>query len=432
MVAEANMPPRCCAQAIPSSTLESALDRATTTKFLNLVTQYSTPPKSRIYCPSEACGKFIPHPQTIDPKHPFDATCSSCRTRVCIGCKQDAHPINTHCDDDWELEALVKIGQKPAWQRCYQCQELASLTTGEDYIVCRCGAEMCHDCGAVWDATTGCPNLCSDEDEIARRRQSEERASHEVTAAIHRSLKPGHTTEEIRSLGRHQNEELARYCSFLQQSQSGMRVRHSTEKLAVLEKHTSQQEELKEQHAKDVGSLEDRQVAAEIELRNTLEQTERSVRLRLKHMEAYCKGQNAAPTDAMPSRVITEKDLDQLDQQYTLLQGMEQQHQTKINVMRERQTKRMEELLAKQKDERANLNKQHSDEIAEQDMRFAADVHAIEELFRLRQIRMNSRWALQMEVLSKDQTQRAGVACTPLPTPVWPKIDESDKMGVAY
>lgn len=432
MVAEANMPPRCCAQAIPSSTLETVLDRSTTAKFLDLVNQYSTPIKSRIYCPSEACSKFIAVSQTIDPKHPFDATCSSCRTRVCVGCKQEAHPIGKSCDNDWELEALVKIGQKPAWKRCYKCQDLAGLTAGEDRIVCRCGAEMCHDCGAVWDSTTGCPNLCGDEGEIARRRQSEERTSHDGPAAIHCSAKPEHTTEEIRNLGRSQNEELSRFCTFLHQSQSSMRVRHSTEKLAVLEKHAGQQEELREQHTKDVSSLEDRQVAAEIELRNTLEQSERSVRLRLKHMEAYCKDQSRVPSDAMPSRVVTEKDLDQLEQQYALLQGMEQQHQTKINVMRERQTKRMEELVTKQQDERVSLNKQHADEIAEQDMGFAAEVRGMEELFRLRQIRMNSRWALQMEVLSKDQTSRSGVTCAPLPTPVWPKIDESDKLGVAY
>ncbi len=46
----------------------------------------------------------------------------------------------------------------------------------------------------------------------------------------------------------------------------------------------------------------------------------------------------------MPSREVTKKHLEQLGQQYHLRDGMERRHESQINVLREKQAKRMEEL----------------------------------------------------------------------------------------
>lgn len=403
--------------------VEPVLDSKTTEQFLQLVRQYSIPKDARLFCPNQDCKRFVPRQRNIDEKAPFAVTCAACNTKVCIGCKAEAHSIGTPCPMDWELEALVKIGQKAAWKRCYGCHELAGLADGASHIVCECDAEMCHVCGAAWNSTTGCPNLCNDETEIAKRRQSaEQNAAMDDQHGLKQPPSPT-STDEIRGLSRNQAVEMERFCNFMKQALSGMRIRHSTENLAIIEKHACQLAEIKEKHAQAIASLEDRQVAAEIELLHTLEQSEKSVKLRLKHMEAYCKNEESQLGGGMPSRVVTERDLHELEQQYTLLEGMERQHQAKINVMRERQTKRMTELVEQQEAELEQLKTLHRDELSSQELRFAADQKSSRELFRSRQIRIATRWALQMDVLCKDQSVQNNTTYAAIPTPAWPACD---------
>jgi hypothetical protein len=213
-----------------------------------------------------------------------------------------------------------------------------------------------------------------------------------------------------------------------------MQTRHATEKLAMLEKHADEQEQMTDRHSKATSSLEDRQVAAEMELRNTLEQSERSVKIRLKHMEKYCEGLSRNPTTAAaaaaaaaaasasgPGRVVTERDLQELGQQYSLRDGMERQHQAKINVMRDRQAKRMEELLEKQEAELMALADTHREESAGHADMCAAEAESLTDTLRTLQIRLDSRWGLEVEVLCKELEAADGMRYGLVSTPTWPQ-----------
>lgn len=432
MVSEATMPPRCCSQPVAATAIQTVLDNNTKQQFLEAVEHYKTPKDERMYCPSKSCGKFVPVGKSVNSKYPFATSCKSCNSRACILCKSAAHPVGQDCPHDWELEAVLKIGQKPAWKRCYSCRNLASLTKGSDHITCRCKAEMCHICGGVWDDTTGCPNLCNDEAVIERRRQSDDYTT--VSEDSGSAVKSDKDEAEARSRGNpkvqrlmsEQRTELARFSDFIGRSRSTMQTRQATEKLSMIEKHAEQMDTLKEGHNKATSALEDRQVAAEMELLATLEQSERSVRLRLKHMEAYCEGLGRAPASAeQPSRVVTERDLRELGQQYSLRDGMERQHKAKVSVMRDRQAKRMEELMDKQETELMQLEDKQNDEVANQSTKFEHEKEAIEDAVRARQIRLNARWSLDMEVLCKELSEMHGTKFALLPTPAWPQDDES-------
>lgn len=430
MVSEATMPPRCCSQPVPTTILQSVMPPNTQQAFLKTVEHYKTPKESRIYCPSKSCGKFIPTARGVDPQHPNDVSCESCHSRVCTLCKADAHPIGQDCPEDWELDAMKKIGQKPAWKRCYSCRNLASLTKGSDHITCRCNTEMCHVCGSAWDSTTGCLNLCSDENEIERRRQSEEYdSSSEAAESLQTERQEAENRSKkhlkIQRLIDSQQCELTRFCEFTTRSRVQMQERQEEEKSSMLIAHTQETENLKEEHSKATAALEDRQIAAEMELRTTLEQSERKLRLRLKHMEAYCEGMGRTPGASQGGRVVTERDLRELDQQYHLRDGMERQHQAKISVMRDRQAKRMEELLDKQEDDLSRLEDKQGDEIASKTTSFVTEQAALEDTIRDRQIRLNSRWSLDMEVLCKELGEADSVKFAVLPTPVWPAEDET-------
>src|SRR5438270_13769088 len=114
-----------------------------------------------------------------------------------------------------------------------------------------------------------------------------------------------------------------------------MWTRHGQAKIDVLDRYGDLQSKMKERHLRTATHLEDRQVGAEMELRTSLKQAERSVAIRLRHMEAYCDGLGRSAHGNLPARTVTERDLRELGQQYNIRDDLERMHQSKINVMRE-------------------------------------------------------------------------------------------------
>lgn len=439
-VNEESMPPRCCSRPFPSSVLQEILDRHTQQTFLKAVTHFSTPKHARIYCPRSKCAVFINPHQVINHKHPFNVTCQECLARACRRCKQGSHPLGTDCPEDWELEAVKKMGQSTNWKRCHSCHNLVNLPKGATHMICRCKEELCHICGGIWDSATGCPNLCGNEAELEKRQTGFPSAHvqdghHDGTrppsaaaqkeAEKRNAEKRSLRSPEVQALMAKQALELSRFCAFSARTRSSMQTRHATDKLAVLERHADEDDALKHKHHQASSALEDRQIAAEMELRATLEQTARSVKLRLKHMEAYCQGRAAnaaaAAADAEAGRVVTERNLKELGQQYTLRDGMERQQAAKINVMRERQARRMEELLDRHEaEEEALADRQHGETQALA-ARCAAEDEALTGTLRMLQLRLNARWSLQLDVLCREREEAEGFRYGAVATPAWPQ-----------
>ena len=171
---ESKCPPRCCTLPIPSPTIKSVVNREERLAFLKAVRQFSTPWEARIFCPNSTCSEFIPPRTKLDPKHPSDVLCRKCNTRVCVMCKQNAHAIGKDCPDDRELGEVLMMGEKSGWKRCYKCRALVELSQGCTHMTCRCKAQFCYLCGAIWNPAVGCPNFCDGDEELERRRIEEE------------------------------------------------------------------------------------------------------------------------------------------------------------------------------------------------------------------------------------------------------------------
>ena len=434
---ETKMPPRCCTQPIPGNTVKGVLERDEQQAFLKAVVQFSTPWESRIFCPNSSCGEFIPPKGKVDPKHPSSVTCRKCRARVCVTCKRQAHPVGKDCPEDWELEAILKMGEKSGWRRCYKCRNLVELAQGCTHMTCRCKAQFCYICGGVWDSTVGCPNVCSGEEELERRRMEEEerliemeneKAAREIAAAreeVEReeAEKRSRNHPSLRNLSQQQEDEMRRFQDFTAKVKRAMHTRHSGEKVAMAEKHADQQNKMKERHLRTATHLEDRQVAAEMELRATLEQSERSVRVRLKHMEAYCDGLGCVPNARMPPRNVTERDLRELGQQYNVRDGMERLHEAKINVMRDRQAKQMEELLNRQQVELGKLEGRRQEDVEDLAAHFAHEEDCASAVFKSRRARLQRRWELAVEILCKELELQEKTTYGLISTPSWPDED---------
>lgn len=431
------MPPRCCTQPIPGSIIKPLLTRDDQQCFLKAVQEFSTPWEKRIFCPNPSCNEFIPPRPKPDPKHPFDGVCRECRTRVCTMCKMRAHPLGQDCPNDLELDQVLRMGEKSGWRRCYKCRTLVELSQGCTHMTCRCKAQFCYICGAIWDPAIGCPNICNGEEELERRRREEaereaeleaEKAAQEAANAaeeLERQQAENRTeaNEDFKKLKEEQEAEMQRFLTFEGKTKLIMWARHHDRKISLNEKYSDQTEKMRERHAKTEQHLDERQIAAEIELRASLEQTERSIRIRVKHMEAYCKalGRTSIPVDVnMPPRVVTERHLRELRQQHSTLEGMARLHQSRINVLRDRQAKRMEELLERQEKELEKLEEKREEDIEDLAARFAHEEDALTQVFADRKSRLVRRWELAVEILRVQMEAKDKVKYAAIPMPKWP------------
>ncbi|KAH6607180.1 hypothetical protein Trco_003493 [Trichoderma cornu-damae] len=416
---ESKMPPRCCSYPIATPLIKTILSQDAQENFLLAVVKLGTPVEERVFCPDPACGHFIPPHDAHDHKHPFDLTCVKCNGRACVICKGQAHPIGEDCPQDWELAVLKKKQQqqqdKASWKRCYKCRALVELSEDLPYVTCRCQARFCSMCVGIWDPTTGCPNLCSFEEELERRRQIKAATP---WAASEQRLQ---ANSSIQQLGQKQQEELHRFVDYKSQGKDALRARHLAQEAALEEKYDCQEDKLRERQERSFSQLEDRHVNAEMELLETLQQDEHNILLRLKHMEAYCSGLGRSPSSSAPERVVTERDLRELGQQYYLRDNMGRTRESKINLMRERQAMQVEELQAKQQAERALFMDKRQDALDRLEAQFVHEESLFKSVFESRQSRLHSRWVLAIEVLCKElEEQNIGQIYRRIATPRWP------------
>ncbi|KAK4187253.1 ribonucleases P/MRP protein subunit POP1 [Podospora australis] len=438
IIDESMMPPRCCTQPIPSSIIKNILPRDKQQLFLKAVVQYSTPWEVRLFCPNTACGEFIPPVSKMDPKHPFEAICKYCRTRVCIMCKRNAHRLGQDCPEDTELDAVLKIGESSGWRRCYKCRTLVELAQGCTHMTCRCKAQFCYICGAVWEPCVGCPNFCNGEEELERRRIAEEARQAELEAeelarekaaqaeelARQEAEKRAMESTEFKQLRRDQEAEMLRFREFEKKAKGAMRARQLNKKLALVERYTELTEKMRDRHAKTEQHLEDRQVMVEFELHASLEEKEKKIRLKLRHMEEYCNGNGKIVLDRdskMPIRQITLKDREQLRQQYFIRDGMQRRHEAEINVLREKQAKAMEELKERHVKETEALADRRAEEIEDLAVEFTNEEELLVNTFRERKTRLISRWEIAIETLRVQmEKQHNGLRYAGIALPKWP------------
>ena len=432
------MPPRCCSRPIPRAIIKTILNRDEQSTFMKSVLQFSTPWEARIFCPNPACGEFIPKREKIDPKHPFEVVCRKCRTKACSICKRAAHAFGQDCPADWELDAVLQMGENAGWRRCYKCRNLVELTQGCSHITCRCKAQFCYICGAVWDPTVGCPNYCNGDEELERRRLEEEariaeeeaektaREEREKAEAAENLEAEKRTQEslELNALQARQINERDRFNGFERKMKWIMWTRHGQAKLDVLEHYSDLQAKMKERHLRTSTHLEDRQVGAEMELRASLKQAERSVQIRLRHMEAYCDGLGRSASGNNPSRVVTERDLRQLGEQYNLRDDLERLHQSKINVMRDKQAKQMEQLLVRQEEELEKLPSKQTEELDALEDSFSKEEEGFMKTFETRRARMRRRWEIVAEISRKKLEIEKGVRYAPMKSVAWPAPEQ--------
>lgn len=382
MTDESKFPPQCCTQPIPGSALKVVLSREDARAFLKAAQQFSTPCEMTVLCPNPACGGFIPRPRPgradSGRKPPRDVVCPECETRVCFACKNHTHAPGEACREYRELE-----------------RRLVEEEGGQH----------------------------GESEEAKGPRQVLIEGNTEIAQAEKRLLEHG----EFSRLRRDLVDQRRRFGTFKMQKRTEMTKRHEEERRGVTAKHADQAEEMRERHTKAATQLEERQVEAEMEMRATLEKEERSVLIRLRHMEAYCDRLGRSPESSLPPRAVTERDLRELGQQYNLRDRMARLHESKINVLREKQAKRMEDLMVRQEEELDQFERDKGRELETLAATVATEEDALGRVFRQRKLELQRLWQVRFDILRKALEQKDGVAYGSFDVAAaWSEGDEAD------
>ena len=243
--------------------------------------------------------------------------------------------------------------------------------------------------------------------------RSQEQKTLETLSARRRSI----SNPILKKLRTIQLQEQLRFISFEASQHRLMRTKQLQYKRDSLARYQDEERDTHARHAEALSSLETRHLTAEVDLQKTLQRERQACDTRLKHMQAYCNPRSTVA--GMPSRVVTKSDYRQLEQQYHIRNGMDNLHASRINVLREKQGKQQERIMAKQETELETMESDFERQNEEMDARFRDEEIRLRQEFAERKKRLIKRWALAEAIERRKLEQVTGETFEPLPPIVW-------------
>lgn len=167
------------------------------------------------------------------------------------------------------------------------------------------------------------------------------------------------------------------------------------------------------QNDKQVEDLEARQLEEEMKIRKEFEMEKKGIQARLRHMEAYCQTPSPPPSPAhdsfrisiestlsgkpqpLPERHITQQHYESLAQQYHKRDTMDDLHNAKINVLRGKQKRAVENFVTKKEREIEAMETALQRELDKIDLEFAKQEAEIKAEFQAKRLAIEARWRLQ-------------------------------------
>ena len=236
----------------------------------------------------------------------------------------------------------------------------------------------------------------------------------DLIAARLRSL----TNSRLQGLRAQQLDERGRFVRFETEQRSLMVSKKAYMRRIILQNYKDQEQALYNSHSQAWPALENRHLAAEVELVRTLEMERKACDTRLKHMEGYCQARTTLK--GAPRRHVTEKDYRKLEQQYHVRGGMDNLHEARINVLREKQAKQLERIAVKQEQELVAASMEMNRRLEDLEYEFSIEEHELQDEFTERKRRILSRWKLMEAIERRKIENESGEEYGPLPDIVWP------------
>ncbi|KAK5309022.1 hypothetical protein LTR70_010667 [Exophiala xenobiotica] len=244
--------------------------------------------------------------------------------------------------------------------------------------------------------------------------------------ALHRSME----CQQLLSIRTRQLEEKRRFLEYQTILIKQLLVERDMQKSAKREKYIKQIAELETKSEKAVEELEARQLEDELKQQKEHELAKRAIQTRLKHMEAYC--QTASPPQSplyvdfenrpsvdsittLPERHVTQQNYENMAQVYHDRDNMADLHASKINVLRGRQKKALQNFVLKKEREIEQVEKEQEKELESTDTDYAKQEAEIRQEFEGKRTRLEARWRLQALVVKTRMERSTGLKYEPLP-----------------
>lgn len=176
--------------------------------------------------------------------------------------------------------------------------------------------------------------------------------------------------------------------------------------------------------------FEARQLEDELKQQREHEVEKRAIQTRLKHMEAYCQTPSPprSPTNpplelrasedslrSLPERHVTQQHYENLAQAYHLRDNMDDLHVSKINVLRGKQKKALQNFILRKEREVQQMEKEHEKELDSVDRDYTKQETEIREEFEMKRSKLEARWKLQALIERTKMERSTGLKYEGLP-----------------
>ncbi|KAK5070976.1 hypothetical protein LTS08_000628 [Lithohypha guttulata] len=235
--------------------------------------------------------------------------------------------------------------------------------------------------------------------------------------ALQRSL----DCEEIALIRTQQLEEKRRFLEYQTNLIKDLLAERDRRKAEAQREHQRRLAEQEERIEKAVEALEARQLEDELKQQKDHEAEKRAIQTRLKHMEAYCQTPSPpqSPTNpafelrasvdsmrSLPERHVTQQHYENLAQAYHIRDNMDGLHASKINVLRGKQKKTLQNFIMKKERELEQMERAHKAELDSIDVEYASQEAEIRQEFLLKRTKLEARWKLQA-LVEKTKAERS-------------------------
>ncbi|KAJ5248364.1 hypothetical protein N7524_012324 [Penicillium chrysogenum] len=235
---------------------------------------------------------------------------------------------------------------------------------------------------------------------------------------------------------RHQMER-NRHLAFHDAALSTLRRRHQTAVSEHQSDNQRQEDERREKNIQAIVQIEERQLAVEIEQQREFDRAKMNSRTRIKHMEGYLRNASPPPSPAgtptkaersgrssesfsesgstPPARVLTRQHMEQLEQQYHSHKSMDQLHDARIKVLRDRQELKLQEATARMETELDEMRNRHIQDVAALQAEHKREESSLVQALETKKTTLQRRWYLEEAILRRHLEVRHGQSYGPLP-----------------
>ena len=141
----------------------------------------------------------------------------------------------------------------------------------------------------------------------------------------------------------------------------------------------------------------------EMEQEREFERAKQNARTRIKHMEGYFSSRRSSTgsgSDSQPRRYTSQQKA-QLQQEHHHYDSMDQLHEAKINVLRERQERRLMEVIERMDNELDAMIDKHAEGFAELQKQHQQEESATVQALDARKTKLRHRWNLEEAILRR-------------------------------